>query len=77
MVERSENLRFTFESGQSIGIECECSRQDLERHIAIELCVARAVDLAHAARTDESGDLVLADPSSGRKNHALMREASL
>ena len=33
-------------------------RQDLDAHVAAEPTVAGAIDLAHAARTDESEDLV-------------------
>ena len=49
MIERGEHLRFALEPREPSGIARERLRQDLDRDLAIELGVARAVDLAHAA----------------------------
>ena len=49
MVQRREHLRFALEAREAIGIGGEGVRQDLDRDVAIELRVARAIDLAHAA----------------------------
>jgi hypothetical protein len=47
MVEGGEHLRFSAEPCDAITIKREGLRQDLQREIAIELGVARAIDLAH------------------------------
>ena len=49
MVQRRQRLRFARESRQAIRIAREEIRQDLDRDVAIELRIARAVDLAHPA----------------------------
>ena len=49
MVERGEQARFAREAGAALGVGCEVRRQDLDRDVAPELAVARAIDLAHAA----------------------------
>ena len=49
VVERRQQLGFALESGQVIGIGRQRGRQGLQRHVAIELRIARAIHLAHAA----------------------------
>ncbi len=44
-------------------------RQDLQRDIAIELGVARAIDLAHAPFAEQGHDFVRADASAGGERH--------
>src|SRR5437870_1197613 len=44
-------------------------RQHLDRHFARELFVARAVDLAHAAGTEGTEDLVRAERRSNGERH--------
>ena len=61
MVERGEDLRFALEAGQAIGIVGEGIGQDFQGDIAIELGVARAIDLAHAARTESGENLIRAE----------------
>ena len=58
MIERREDLRFALEAGETIGIVGEDVRKDLDRDVALQLRVARAIDLAHAARAERSDDLV-------------------
>ena len=64
MVERGEDLRFALEPGEAIGIVGEGIRQHLHRDVAIELGVARAIHLAHAAFADLRGDLIRAKASA-------------
>ena len=52
MIERGEHLRFACEPREPVGVAGERVGQDLERDIAIELRVARAIHLAHPARAD-------------------------
>ena len=47
MVQRGEDLGFALEAGQAVGISGERLGQDFERHVAVELRVAGAVDLTH------------------------------
>ena len=58
MIERGERLRFTLEARQAIGIGREQLGQHLDRDVAVETRVAGAIDLAHAARAEHTGDLV-------------------
>ena len=52
MIQRGERLRFALEARQAVGVGRERLGQDLDRDVAIELRVARAIDLAHAACAD-------------------------
>ncbi len=61
MVQRREHLRLATESGQTIAIVGDRRQQHLDRDVAIQLRVARAVDLAHAARAKGGEDLVGAE----------------
>ena len=65
MIERGERLRLACEPGESVGIARERIRQDLQRDIAIELRVAGAIHLAHAAFANLRGDFVDAEANAG------------
>ena len=65
MVEGGEHLRFSAEPCDAITIKREGVRQDLQRDIAIELGVARAIDLARAPFAEQGHDFVRADASAG------------
>src|SRR5262249_19219583 len=58
MIERSQHLRFTLEAEHAAGIAGERLRQHLQRHVALQLRVARTVDLTHPAGANGRGDLV-------------------
>src|SRR5262249_10953862 len=73
MIERSKELRFALEPREPVGIEREVGRQDLQRDVAIELCVTRAIHLAHAAGTDGGENLVRTEASAGCKLHGWRR----
>jgi hypothetical protein len=49
--------------------------QDLDRDVALELGVARAIDLAHAAFAEQGGDVVRTEPRARRECHRRMRES--
>ena len=55
MVERSQHLRLPREACQPIGIEGEGVGDDLQRHVAMQLGIAGAIDLAHAPGTECGG----------------------
>jgi hypothetical protein len=65
-----ERLRFAREARQPIGIGREQLRQDLQRDIAIELRVTRAVDLSHPAGAKWGEDFVRTDSGASRQGHA-------
>ena len=65
MVQRRERLRFAREPREPIGIVRERVGQDLERDVAIQLRVAGAIHLAHAAFADLGGDFVDAEAGAG------------
>jgi hypothetical protein len=69
MVEGGEHLRFSAEPCDAITIKREGLRQDLQRDIAIELGVARAIDLAHAPFAEQGHDFVRADASAWGERH--------
>ena len=58
MIERGEELRFTLEPGEPIGVGGEEIRQYFQGDVPTELSVARAVDFAHPAGTEQCDDLV-------------------
>ena len=58
MIERGQRLRFSRKTRQAIGVARERVRQDLQRDVAIEPGVSRAIHLAHAAGADGAGDFV-------------------
>ena len=51
----------------------EVLRQHLDRDVALEARVARAVDLAHAAGAERRQDLVRAEAVAGREAHGERR----
>ena len=69
MVEGREHLRFAPESCQPIRIADDEIGEDLEGYIAIELAVARAVDLTHSAFAELRDDFIGADSGPGCERH--------
>ncbi len=53
----------------AVGIGGERGRQDLDRNVATEPRVVRAVDLAHAAGAERRDDVVRAEPVTGGETH--------
>ncbi len=53
-----EDLGLALKAGEPLGIGGEGVGQDLQRDIAIELRVARTIDLAHPTRANGSQNLV-------------------
>jgi hypothetical protein len=69
VVERREDLRFSLEAGEPIGIGGEGVWQDFQRDIAIQLRIARAIDLAHAPRTESGENFVRTDSRTNGECH--------
>ena len=72
MIQRRERLRFALEAGEPLGVAGERVGQDLDRDVAIQLRVARAIDLAHAAGPKGGEDLVRAEANAGQEGQRLV-----
>jgi hypothetical protein len=64
MIQRSEDLRFALEPGDAVRIGCEGLWQDLDRDVAVEPSIARAIDLSHAAHAERRDDFKRAESSA-------------
>jgi hypothetical protein len=58
VTQRRQDFRLALKARQPIGIGGERRRQDLQRDVAFEPCIACAIDLSHATRPDEGDDLI-------------------
>ena len=65
MVQRREHFRFALESREPIRVAGQGVWQDLDRDLAIQLRVARAIDLAHPADADRRNDLIGTEARAG------------
>ena len=70
MVERRQHARLALEARQHVGPRAELGREQLDRDLAPEPAVARAVDLAHAAATEQAEDTVAGEPRSRLEDRA-------
>jgi hypothetical protein len=61
MIERGQHLRLALETCEAVGVERERVGDDLQRDVAIQLGIAGAIDLAHAAGAELADDFVRAD----------------
>jgi hypothetical protein len=50
MIQRGKNLSLALEASHTPGIRCKARWENLDCYVSIELGVASAVHLAHAAR---------------------------
>ncbi len=69
MVERGEQSRLALEARQPLGLLRERRGQHLDRHLASQPRVARAVHLAHAAGAERRDDLVGPEPGASGEWH--------
>jgi hypothetical protein len=69
VIQRREQTRLALEAREPGSILRERPRQGLDRHLAAELRIRRAIDLAHAARADLGSDLVRTKPATRCKGH--------
>ena len=65
MRQRRNGARFTLEPRDRVGPSADVGRQHLDRDIAIEFGVARAIDLAHAPCADRPDDFIAAEARAG------------
>ena len=73
MVQRGQDLGFALKAGEPFGIVGEKVGEDFDRHVAVELGVLRAIDLAHPAGPEGGENLVRAEMSAGHQSHRLLR----
>ena len=67
--ERREQLGLALEAREPLGILRELGGQRLDGDVAAEARVARAIDLAHAARAERRDDFVGAESGAGGEWH--------
>ena len=65
MIERGKQLGFTLKPRQPFRIVRERIGQDLDRDVALQPRITRAIHLAHPARADGGQDLVGANSNAG------------
>ena len=71
MIQRREHLGLALEPRESVRIGDEGLGKDLQRDIATELRIRRAIHPAHAAFAEESDDVVVSQPVTDVHRHAL------
>ncbi len=69
VIERGERLRLALEPRQAVGIRGEELRQDLDRHLPIELRVARPIDLPHPAGAKRIDYFIGTELGAGGQGH--------
>jgi hypothetical protein len=70
MVQRGEDVGFALETGHALRIVGDIRRKDLQRDLALQHHVNRAIHLAHAASAELFGYLVGAKPRARSECHA-------
>jgi hypothetical protein len=73
VIERARGLRFACESPQPPLVGGKRGRQHLHGDVAVEARISSAVDLAHAAGPDRSGDGVRPETGTSRERHQCVR----
>ena len=69
VIERGEHFGFTLEAREPIRIRRDGFGQDLQRDIPLQSRIARAIDLAHAARAQGGLDFIRPESSAGTEGH--------
>jgi hypothetical protein len=70
MIQCREQLGFALKPREAIRIMRKRLQQDLQRDVPLQLRVARAIDLAHAARAERGQDFVRAESRTRGQRHA-------
>ena len=72
VLELGEELRLALEAGEAVGVGGERLGEDLDRDLALQLRVGRAVDDPHPALAERAGDLVAAEAGSRAQAHRAL-----
>ena len=74
MIQRRKQVRLAFETLPPFGVVGDGVGQHLEGDLALQLQVARGVDLAHSALAQRGEDFAGAEPGAKGKGHAAGRD---
>ena len=69
MLELGQDLRLAPEAREAVRVGSESLGEDLDRDLALQLRVGRAVDDPHPALAERAGDLVATEAGAGREAH--------
>ena len=69
MAQRRGGLRFQTEATKTVRIARKSWGQNFDCDITLKLCVAGAIDLAHATRTDPGDNFIGAKTRPGSEPH--------
>jgi hypothetical protein len=69
MIERGQQLRLPREARSALRIGDEGVGQDFDGDVAIELCIASAIHLAHPSSPKRAEDLVRTEARAGGQGH--------
>jgi hypothetical protein len=70
MAQRGQHLRFALEAREAFGVRCEGVGKNLQRDVATQPPVARAIDLTHAPGAQRARHLVGAEPRPDLQGHS-------
>src|SRR5262245_62767051 len=74
MIERRSRACLLFKAAQPILVICVIRRQDFDGDFTVEPCVARAINLTHAARAERRDDFVMIEACAGAYRHCVRSE---
>ena len=77
MIERAGDFGLLLEAMHALGVPQKLFRQQLERDLAIQPCVARQVNLSHAACAKQRNHFVMRQPSANGDRHPKTSGKSL
>ena len=77
MRERGDGLRLALEARERVRVVGDGRGQDLDGDVAVELRVARAIDLSHAACSERRQDLVRAESRPRRERQMVVSGRTL
>ena len=70
MIKGRKDLRFSPESGESVGVGRKRVRQNLQSIVPPELGMVRPPDLAHSAFAKQGDDFIRPEANTGGQHHA-------
>ena len=70
-LDAGKNLRLTLEPCKPIRIAGKGFRQDLQRHLPVQLGIGGLIDLSHPTLTNEGGDVVVPESGADGEGHGL------
>jgi hypothetical protein len=74
MIQRRERFCFPLKPGKAIRVAGKGVRENFQRDITPELCIAPSIHFAHSADPKGGEDLVRAEAGAGAEDHRCRRE---